>query len=133
MNRDLDEALVRDFPNLYRDRYGDPRDTCMARGFEIGVGWEPIVRSLSAKLEVLVAGTDACAAEVREKSGMLRFAMSGTSRDNVRARQLVVDAIRASCTTCERCGAAGKRHHGRDWALALCDDCAERRNQRRRW
>ncbi len=39
MRQDLDAALVRDFPNLYRDRHGDTRDTRMCDGFSCGDGW----------------------------------------------------------------------------------------------
>lgn len=53
MEQELDEALCRDFPLLYRDRYGDMRSTCMCWGFP-NRGWEPLIRELSSKLEVLI-------------------------------------------------------------------------------
>lgn len=54
MRQDLDEALVKDFPNLYRQRFQDMRTTCMMWGFECGDGWEPLIRILSEKLEKLI-------------------------------------------------------------------------------
>jgi len=54
MDQELDEALCRDFPLLYKDRHASMRTTCMCWGFDIGNGWEPLVRELSSKLEVLI-------------------------------------------------------------------------------
>ncbi|MGO9832841.1 MAG: hypothetical protein ACLP1X_01360, partial [Polyangiaceae bacterium] len=56
MHPDLDVALVRDFPHLYRDRCGDTRETRMCDGFP-GDGWEPIIRRLSEKLEPIARET----------------------------------------------------------------------------
>jgi len=125
MNPELDEALVRDFPNLYRARHHDPNETCMARGFEFDDGWEPLVRALSVKLEALVIGTDACAEHVKEKWGRLRFVMSGVSRDDAERWRLIQEAERASATICEKCGASGRI---RMFAAVrtLCDTCLER-------
>ena len=50
MREELDQALCRDFPNLYGDRFGDMRNTAMCWGFP-GDGWEPIIRRLSEKIE----------------------------------------------------------------------------------
>jgi hypothetical protein len=54
VRQELDEALVRDFPLLYRDRHGDMRSTCMVWGFP-GDGWEPLIRRLSERLEPMIA------------------------------------------------------------------------------
>jgi hypothetical protein len=53
MKKELDEALVKDFPLLYCERYWDMSRTCMIWGFP-GSGWEPIIRELSSKLESLI-------------------------------------------------------------------------------
>ncbi len=59
MKAELDEALVRDFPLLYADRHGNPKETCMCWGFACGDGWEPLIRRLSEKLEPLIAAMPA--------------------------------------------------------------------------
>jgi len=51
MKKELDEKLVKDFPNLYCDRYGDMRYSAMVWGFDHLNGWEPTIRELSEKLE----------------------------------------------------------------------------------
>lgn len=50
MKRELDEALCKDFPLLFRDRSGNMSRTCMCWGFP-GNGWEPLIRELAEKLE----------------------------------------------------------------------------------
>lgn len=53
----LDEKMVRAFPLLYRDRYGDMRSTCMVWGFpfnEKNPGWFDLIWDLSSKLEPLI-------------------------------------------------------------------------------
>lgn len=54
MNNELDEALVRDFPNLYAQREGSMMSTLMCWGFECGDGWEPLLRRCSEKLEKII-------------------------------------------------------------------------------
>lgn len=55
MKKELDEALCRDFPSLYRDRKKSMTETCMCWGFP-GDGWEQVIRVLSAYIEAVVEG-----------------------------------------------------------------------------
>lgn len=54
MSPELDAALCKEFPKLYRDRNGDMRKTCMVWGFTCGDGWYSIVYLLSLRLEKLI-------------------------------------------------------------------------------
>jgi hypothetical protein len=103
MRADLDEALVRDFPALYRDRHGDTRETRMCDGFP-GDGWEPLIRRMSEKIEPFCVGTDLRAAQVKEKWGALRVYMEsgGPIPDEVRAA--IDEAEGESRRTCGSCG-----------------------------
>lgn len=47
MKNELDAALVKKYPLLYRDRYGDPKETLMCWGFCVGDGWYNIIDTLS--------------------------------------------------------------------------------------
>lgn len=122
MKPDLDEALVRDFPALYRERHGDRDDTRMADGFP-GDGWEKLIRRMSEKIEPFCAGSDLHATQVKEKGGELRVSLesSGPIPDEVRAA--VGNAVEESSRTCEGCGAAGQPRRLR-WIRTLCDSCA---------
>lgn len=50
MDKKLDEQLCRDFPEIFRDRHGNMAETCMCWGFEVGNGWEPMIRLLCGRL-----------------------------------------------------------------------------------
>lgn len=54
MNKELDDKLCRDFPNLYSDRHVSMQETCMCWGFNCGDGWFDIIYNLSSKLEPLI-------------------------------------------------------------------------------
>lgn len=119
MKPELDQALCRDFPKLYRDRRGDKMQTCMHWGFEVGNGWEPLIRRLSEKLEPLIGDSDACASQVKEKFGILRFYMDG-STDEMEA--LITLAENESVKTCDVCGAPGILV-GKSWYSTRCRVC----------
>lgn len=129
MKQELDDALCRDFPNLYRDRYyAMPGETLMCFGFECGDGWEPLIRRLSAKLEAMILATPKYerlvyrAFQVKEKFGTLRFYMALGQTDEMTA--VIREAEEESARTCERCGAPGSRR-GRNYIATLCDEHAE--------
>ena len=46
MRRELDEALCAKYPQIFKDRNGDPRQTLMCFGFECGDGWYGIIDTL---------------------------------------------------------------------------------------
>lgn len=125
MTPELDEALVRDFPLLYRDRHASMATTCMCWGFP-GDGWEPIIRRLSEKLEPLLAAMSEderpTAMQVKEKFGTLRFYMTGGETEEMNA--LIQAAEDESASTCETCGAPGTQR-GKSWLFTACDLCAE--------
>lgn len=57
MNTELDEALCRDFPEIFKNRYADIRTTAMCWGFECGDGWEPLIRMTCNRIMSLVIST----------------------------------------------------------------------------
>jgi hypothetical protein len=134
---ELDAALVRDFPHLYRDRHGDTRETRMCDGFP-GDGWEPIIRHLSEKLEPIARETGLRAVQVKEKFGELRFYVRGA--DGARVLPVAISktvyaaisvAMEESSRTCEHCGAFGSIRKVEGWWATLCDACLERELARR--
>lgn len=127
MKQELDDALVRDFPNLYRRRNLSARETCMCWGFDVGDGWEPLVRELSAKLEAIIltlpeAERESYAAEqVKEKFGGLRFYLTSGTDEMYAA---IEEAEANSYKTCESCGELGCTRRG-SWIRVRCDKCSE--------
>ena len=50
MRDELDRKLVEKYPLLYKNRYGNPRETLMCWGFCCGDGWYQLIDRLSAML-----------------------------------------------------------------------------------
>lgn len=132
MKAELDEALVKDFPLLFRNRYASMNQTAMCWGFECGDGWEPIIRRAAEKLEPLIKAAIAinpeekdfvpCASQVKEKFGTLRFYLSCGSDEMY---EITEAAERESEGTCETCGASGAKMRGDGWIYQACDSCEE--------
>lgn len=126
MKKELDDALCRDFPNLYRLRKGPRETTCMVYGFQCGDGWEPIIRRLSEKLEAIIVSLPEderapyAADQVKEKFGGLRFSLVrlGTSK----MEEAILAAEKECEKTCESCGAPGTSRTT-NWIRVECALC----------
>lgn len=127
MKKELDEALVRDFPNLYADRNGDIMATAMTWGFECRDGWEPLIREASEELEKLIVKYKADnpdlewyprASQVKEKYGSLRLYMTSETDEMSKVIRI---AEEKSSVTCEICGKPGELR-GEYWVTTLCDE-----------
>lgn len=123
MKDELDDALCRDFPLLYRARYDRMETTCMCWGFCCGDGWEPLIRKLSEKLEPLVQAIPEeerpVVIQVKEKFGGLRFYMTTETEEMSKA---IEEAEVVSFRTCEECGQPGSLT-GNSWVVTLCEEC----------
>lgn len=137
MNQKLDDALCRDFPKLFKNRYLPPDKSCMYFGFEVGDGWEPLIRECAAKLEAindLIRNPEQhiVAAQVKEKFGGLRFYIDSYPAEYDKE---VTEAIRIAEAkadeTCEDCGAAGSAKGSTGWISTLCQPCREKRAELR--
>lgn len=124
MNKDLEMKLVKTYPRLYSQYGGDPRETCMAWGFECGDGWYDIINELSEKLSYY----NVVAAQVKEKFGGLRFYLEVyPSNKWEEILDIIGDAEIKSFETCEYCGKPGKPTKG-GWIKTLCKECKENDN-----
>jgi len=131
MRKELDEALCKKYPEIFRDRHGDMRTTAMCWGFECGDGWYHIIDAACAQIENRaynnrlngVKFAPVIATQVKEKYGTLRFYYTGGDEylDGV-----VSMAETISAKTCEVCGAPGELREG-GWLKTLCDEHAKER------
>ena len=129
MKRELDEALCAKYPEIFRDRNGDMRETAMCWGFDCGDGWYNIIDTLCATIQnreynnkrnnIQIAPV--VATQVKEKYGTLRFYYSGGD-DYIDGAVAMAEYL--SEVTCETCGAPGKTRGG-GWVRTLCDEHAK--------
>jgi hypothetical protein len=124
MRKDLDEALVADFPLTFRDRKRSARETPMGRGFEVGDGWEPIIRQAARIIEphldwgyVKKGLAPPTSIQVKEKFGTLRWYFQ--SEAFVAGVISLADAW--SATVCEECGQPGILRDQDAWWKTVCD------------
>ena len=109
MNQELDDLLCQRYPDIFRNRHGDPVNTGMCWGFACGDGWFDIVDGLCADISAGVAAGQmppVVATQVKAKAGFLRFhIVGGFDRSaNPRVHELIRAAQLRSERTCEGCG-----------------------------
>jgi len=129
MRKELDEALRAKYPDIFKDRYGDMRETAMCWGFECGDGWYNIIDSLCATIKNREDNlkfhkkefAPVVATQVKEKYGGLRFYYTGGD-DYIDGAVAMAEYL--SEATCETCGAPGKPR-GSGWVRTLCDEHAK--------
>lgn len=119
-------------------------------GGVVGRGWWPLIRELEAKLDQKFP--DWAPVQVKEKFGSLCFFANPNGPDRVSEVEigegkkmpilssperdesidyeafngLIAETERASSSTCEECGEAGKLHVSeRGWYRTLCSSCAK--------
>lgn len=148
MKLELEQQLVSKYPNLFKQYGGDPKDTCMAFGFECGDGWYHLIDTLCDSIQgevnwinrLFVDFNYSCTAiQVKEKLGGLRFYYEFTYASDLSDDQMKVllgsmDRIsgmttlaeRISQTTCENCGGKCEREDA-PFPRALCNACDQLR------
>ena len=133
MKLELDEKLCKDFPILYRNRHASMQISCMHWGFDIGDGWEPIIREASEKLEKIAAAMPddenrMIAAQVKEKFGVMRLYVDCYPADETlyeEVKKIVDEAEAKTEVTCETCGQEGSSREHHRWYVTLCESCFE--------
>lgn len=125
MREELDKALVEKYPLIFKNRYGDMKETLMCWGFECGDGWYQILDSLCANIQSHINWQNkqeekvpqVVATQVKEKFGGLRFYYDGGD-DEISGMVRMAESWAAH--TCEECGAPGTMRQG-GWIRTLCD------------
>lgn len=143
MKKELDEKLCAAYPLIFKNRFGDMKETLMCWGFECGDGWYNIIDRLCANIQghidwsikqkawaikwnaehpddqrtVKEPCPQVVAVQIKEKFGTLRFYVDGG--DEV-VQGMIRMAESMSGVTCEECGNPGRSRNG-GWIRTLCD------------
>lgn len=80
MRKELDEALCKKYPKIFRDRHGDMRSTAMCWGFECGDGWYNILDRMCAIMQNHINYTRAQKVRALRYNRALRRAVKGDLR-----------------------------------------------------
>lgn len=138
MNPELDKALCEKYPLIFKNRYEDKMNSCMAWGFECGDGWYDIIDILCHEMQNHIdwkskdmspeekEDLQVVATQVKEKFGTLRFYYGGG--DDV-IEGMVSMAESMTHRICEDCGCPGEERKGR-WIRVLCAKCDEQNKKR---
>lgn len=149
MSPDLDKKLCENYPELFRDRHGNPKETMMCWGFDVGDGWYSLIESiceylmgdvnrLRARIEAQYYSEEKREAfrkelieaeknipvvvQVKEKFGGLRFYVHGA---NDKQYDYIHFAENFSYHICEKCGTTHNvMTYGCGWMKTLCPEHA---------
>lgn len=132
MKAELEQALYRDFPELFREHSLPMSETCMCWGICCSDHWEPAIRKACQtimdyfnprreELKIVPAFS-----QVKEKFGGLR--MYGSRHVNhefdVVCSNAIQEAMMTAWHTCEHCGAVdAKNVSDKGWLQTLCPKC----------
>ena len=123
MSPELDKRLCEDFPKIFAQRNGSPKETAFAFGFECSDGWYDLIDVLCANIQNHIKyGRDVSqvvAMQVKEKFGTLRFYAHGGDEY---ISGLITMAESMSSRICELCGNRGKIIDD-GWITTRCDSC----------
>lgn len=130
--KEIIESLKRDFPKLFCD----PRNETQ---WYLPVGWEKIVRNLSADLMEIInsypeSAVDISCSTVKEKFGSLRFYISyfGHCEQEISAKieDKIYTAEQLTSKACEVCGEIGTKQAIGSYIRTLCaPDTADLKNR----
>jgi len=138
MNRDLEERIFNDFPELFTLR-NDLNSSLMAFGFECRNGWYNLIYNLCKDIyDYFIEKYGKIpeyfnVVQVKEKFGSLRFYITQAPKE---IHDMIYEAEKRSYFICENCGkecpqpTPDKEYKSfyRDklsWIQTLCDECLE--------
>ena len=129
MNKQLQERLYHNFPDLYAEKDYSIQESCMPWGMECGIGWYFIIEHLSKAITQI--SKDVRATQVKEKFGGLRFYWRSTEPLTEEQYDLVSRAVDAaeeeSYLVCESCGSREDVKQSQGWIRTECNLCRLKR------
>ena len=77
MKKELDEALCRKYPKIFRDRHASMKTTLMCWGFDVGNGWYNIINALCHNIQSYIDAKRAARAYALRYNRALTRALNG--------------------------------------------------------
>ena len=143
MKKDLQNALFKKYPKIFRQKDLPAQETAMCWGITVGDGWYDLIDLLCEKIQNRVENINSkrqsrienspktlvpipvehlvCeATQVKEKFGMLCFYICGGD-DFIRGLISMTESL--SIKTCSKCGNRKEENLKRGWHYTLCSQC----------
>jgi hypothetical protein len=136
MKIELALKLQEKYPKIFRDLYGDMKETCMAFGVETGDGWFWLIDNLCYCIQNYIDLNphleipQVVAEQVKEKFGGLRFYYHGGDE---KIDGMVWLAGTMSYKICEKCGSTENIGETVGWISVLCETCANHPDNKMKW
>lgn len=124
MKQDLQEKLIKKYPELFVGTSKSITESMMAFGLECGDGWYDLIDEMCQKIEDYVAEHHPEHPveffQIKEKYGELRVYVGSASEG---VFDIIEEAESKSTSICEQCGRTGVIRDGRyGWIATLCKD-----------
>ena len=120
MDQALESKLIKEFPSMFVDMYGDPQYTCLAFGLECNKGWFPLIYNACKKIAKFDGSKTFKFNQIKEKFGGLRLYCEGGNQD---IYKIIDQAEKESYETCENCGTKKNVTTEGGWIQTLCKSC----------
>lgn len=126
MQKELESKLIAEFPSFFRDIYGDPRKTSMARGIECLDGWYDLIFETCTKIKNYCEDHPECDfyfAQIKEKFAVLTI-FSNEPQNHV-IESILDNVAEQSGFVCEQCGSKEnvEIHDFVGCIMTRCDKC----------
>lgn len=124
MRKELEQQLQKDFPQLFKDLYGDKRKTSMHWGLTCGEGWYPLIREVCEKIQA-TGDKEVYFSQVKEKfGGLVIYCHNG----NETVFTITNEAEKESYSICEVCGSQEDvKTEARPYYIqTLCSKCVNK-------
>ena len=117
MRKELEEKLIKKFPNALKGYSKSPKESLMCFGFEYGDGWYELTEKLLTLLTKLDPNVELV--QAKEKFGEMTIYLLTTSSE---ALDLTEEYAEKSRSVCEVCGKKGEIRNHFGWLKTLCDE-----------
>lgn len=130
MKKELQDALFKKYPKIFRQKDLPMQETAMCWGIATSDGWYWLIDKLCSHLQWDIDHNkypQIEATQVKEKFGTLRFYTNGS---NDAQEGMISFAEFLSGFICEKCGSTEDVSETRGWIVTLCKKCMKERNDK---
>lgn len=133
VKKETEKKFIEEFPEYFKEMYGDPSITCMAFGITCGDGWFDLLWKLCEGIKKLNP-KEFKFAQIKEKFAILRCYVDMEEEDDDKVKQiynLINESETKSGKICECCGNPGSKRTFGYWMMTRCDKCYQEQTSKK--